>query len=90
MPMSSGHISNTDVDEALMLDASGLRCPMPLLKTRQQLRQMESGQRLRVIASDPGARRDIPAWLGQAGHKLVHIETQGESMVFLIEAGEAS
>nr|WP_223427145.1 sulfurtransferase TusA family protein [Alcanivorax limicola] len=54
-----------------VLDARGLRCPMPLLKTRQALRGLASGQTLLVRATDIGARRDIPAYLRQSGHELV-------------------
>ena len=71
------------------LDLSGLRCPMPLLKTRQKLRAMAAGQRLRVLATDPGARRDLPAWLGQTAHQLVHQREQDGMLEFvIIVAGE--
>ncbi|MCH8543545.1 MAG: sulfurtransferase TusA family protein [Alcanivorax sp.] len=53
------------------LDARHLRCPMPLLKTRQALRALAPGQTLLVRATDVGARRDIPAYLRQSGHELV-------------------
>ena len=53
------------------LDARTLSCPMPLLKTRQALRGVSVGQVLHVQACDPGALRDIPAWVRQAGHELV-------------------
>lgn len=62
----------TDLKVDLTLDVIALRCPMPLLKTRQQIRSMASGALLLVRADDPGARRDIPAWLRQTGHQLVH------------------
>lgn len=61
------------------LDTLALRCPMPLLKTRQAVRQLSSGRILHVRASDPGARRDIPAWIRQSDHELVHFaEPDGE------------
>ncbi|MDF1780266.1 MAG: sulfurtransferase TusA family protein [Alcanivoracaceae bacterium] len=63
------------LDANLELDVRQLACPMPLLKARQAMRQLADGELLHVIASDPGARRDIPAWVGQSGHELVH---QGE------------
>ncbi len=53
------------------LDVRAMSCPMPLLKTRQALRAVATGQILHVLASDPGALRDIPAWLRQSGHQLV-------------------
>ena len=66
------------------LDVTSLRCPMPLLKTRQQLRTLAPGSILRVRACDPGARRDIPAWLRQTGHQLVHsVEVDGVFEFFI-------
>lgn len=56
---------------ALEIDARGLACPMPLLKARQAIRQLDANDILHLTASDPGALRDIPSWLRQAGHELV-------------------
>ena len=73
----------------LILDVTGLSCPMPLLKTRQQLRGLKPGTVVLVLASDPGARRDIPAWLRQTSHLLVQSEQHDGVLQFLIRAGEA-
>lgn len=54
------------------VDARKLACPMPLLKARQAMNHLPENGLLHVKASDPGALRDIPAWLRQAGHQLVH------------------
>lgn len=71
------------------LDAASLRCPMPLLKTRQAIRQLSAGNILHVWATDVGARRDIPAWLRQSPHELVHFsEVQGELHFWIRSAGE--
>lgn len=53
------------------LDCSGLRCPLPLLRTKQQLHRMSAGQVLEVVATDAGAKRDIPAFLRQSAHRLL-------------------
>ena len=58
----------------------------PLLKARQQLRAMPANALLLVRADDPGARRDIPAWLGQADHQLVHFVDQDGVYEFFIRA----
>lgn len=77
------------------LDARGLNCPLPLLKTRQALRHLTPGQVLEVRASDAGSARDIPAYLGQSPHSLVRqddIDT-GDGPVsyrFLIRCGAES
>lgn len=72
----------------VVLDVTGLNCPMPLLKTRQQLRGLDPGVVLLVRASDPGARRDIPAWLRQTQHSLVQSDEHDGVLHFLIRAGE--
>ena len=53
------------------LDALGLNCPLPLLKTRQALRHLTPGQTLAVVASDAGSVRDIPEYVRQSSHQLV-------------------
>lgn len=55
----------------VMLDACGLECPMPLLKTKLALARLQSGQVLHVTASDPGSWRDIPAYLELSGNRLL-------------------
>ncbi len=68
---------NIEVD--LELDVRGLRCPMPLLKLRQMLRDLPDGYMVFLRATDVGARRDIPAYLGQTSHELVQSrEAQAE------------
>ncbi|WP_417500591.1 sulfurtransferase TusA family protein [Marinobacter sp.] len=69
------------------LDASGLRCPMPLLKTKLELNSMSPGEKLEVIATDAGSARDIPAFLELSRHRLVNsAETDGHFR-FVIECG---
>ena len=70
------------------LDASELSCPMPLLKTRQALRHMDLGQVLKVTAKDPGSWHDIPAYVGQSCHDMVHCEQLTGSFIFFIRVGE--
>ena len=69
------------------LDVRSLRCPMPLLKTRQSLRQLARGKVLLVRASDAGSWRDIPAYLGQSAHKLVQRQQLDNEYCFWIEVG---
>ena len=53
------------------LDARGLRCPLPILKAKKALAQLESGQILRVLATDPGAARDFEFFAHQTGNTLL-------------------
>lgn len=53
------------------LDTMGLDCPLPLLKAKQALNAMNSGEQLRVLATDPGSKRDFRAFAEQSGHHLL-------------------
>jgi TusA-related sulfurtransferase len=64
--------------EVIELDATGLACPMPLLKTKRALNGMQSGQQLRVLATDQGTVRDFRVFAQQSGHLLLESsETNG-------------
>ena len=61
------------------VDARGLNCPLPILRTKKALNDMTSGQILRVVATDPGSVRDFLAFAKQTGNELVeHGEQDGE------------
>ncbi|EKF74005.1 hypothetical protein A11A3_10881 [Alcanivorax hongdengensis A-11-3] len=79
-------MSDQPVD--LLVDASGLQCPLPLLKTRQALRHLAPGQLLSVTATDEASSRDIPAYLGQSPHQLVRCQHDDDGYTFLIRRGE--
>lgn len=66
------------------LDASGLACPMPIVKTKKALETLASGQVLRVIGTDPGTLDDMPALVESGGHTLISATEEGERFVFLI------
>lgn len=69
------------------LDATGLMCPLPLLKLKQSLRSLESQQVVRVLATDPASVLDFGVFVEQAGHSLVErTETDG-ILCFLIRKG---
>ena len=53
------------------IDTRGLNCPLPILKAKKALSTMESGQLLKVLATDPGSVRDFQAFARQTGHTLV-------------------
>lgn len=60
------------------LDVCGLECPLPLLKARKALRDVEVGHTLEVLATDPGSWRDFAAFAEQSGHGLLEAsESQG-------------
>lgn len=60
------------------IDTRGLNCPLPILKAKKALADMESGQLLRVVATDSGSVRDFQAFARQTGNELVEQTTEGE------------
>lgn len=67
------------------LDASGLNCPMPILKTKKALQKMQSGEILEVTSTDAGSVKDIIAFCNQTGDKLVETIEKDSSFIFTIE-----
>jgi tRNA 2-thiouridine synthesizing protein A len=60
------------------VDARGLNCPLPVLRTKKALNDMKSGQVLRILATDPSALRDFQAFAKQTGNELLqHVEQDG-------------
>jgi tRNA 2-thiouridine synthesizing protein A len=67
------------------LDLSGLKCPLPALKTRKVLTRLNAGDRLAVTCTDPLSAIDIPNLLRETGDKLLSNGKEGEKLVFRIE-----
>jgi tRNA 2-thiouridine synthesizing protein A len=66
-------------------DASGLACPLPIVKTKKSLADMASGQVLRVVATDPGSVCDMQAFAEQTGHTLRASITENSKYVFFLK-----
>lgn len=62
---------STEVEIVSVVDASGLRCPMPLLRAKQALNQVLAGQSIKVIATDPGSVRDFHSFSRLSGNPIV-------------------
>jgi tRNA 2-thiouridine synthesizing protein A len=67
------------------LDASGLNCPLPILRARKALGDMERGQVLRVISTDQGSLKDFEAFSKQTNNPLLSSGEEGGRFVFLIQ-----
>ena len=67
------------------LDTRGLNCPLPLLKAKQALNRMASGERLRVRATDPGSQRDFRVFAEQSGHLLLESEIRADEFVYVLQ-----
>jgi tRNA 2-thiouridine synthesizing protein A len=67
------------------LDASGLNCPLPILRAKKALGGMTAGQVLHIIATDPGAVKDFEAFAKQTGNTLVESKEEGGKFLFLMQ-----
>ncbi len=70
----------TEFDQEL--DATGLNCPLPILRAKKALAELTSGQVLRVIATDPGSVKDFAAFAKQTGHALEDSSEDGGKFYF--------
>jgi tRNA 2-thiouridine synthesizing protein A len=72
------------MDSCLEVDASGLMCPLPLLRLKQALNKMATGDRVKVITTDPAAYLDFGVYCEQAGHRIIEVAKVENSVVFCI------
>ncbi len=66
------------------LDASGLMCPLPLLRLKKVLAEMTAGEVVKVLATDPAAHLDIGVYVDQTGHYLIEIIRHSSAQIFYI------
>ena len=66
------------------VDARGLNCPLPILKAKKALAAMQSGQLLKVVATDTGSIRDFQAFAKQTGNELVEQQTVGDEFIHIL------
>jgi tRNA 2-thiouridine synthesizing protein A len=71
---------NTDKE----IDTRGLNCPLPILKAKKALSDMESGQILKVVSTDAGSTRDFQAFAKQTGNELVEQQTLGDEYIHIM------
>jgi tRNA 2-thiouridine synthesizing protein A len=87
----SGHTNLEKLKELAMadfdqeLDASGLNCPLPILRAKKALAGLSSGQVLHIIATDPGAVKDFEAFAKQTGNELTESREEGGKFYFLMK-----
>ena len=67
------------------LDARGLNCPLPILRAKKAINGMESGQVLRIVATDPGSVKDFEAFAKQTGNELLESAEAGGEFTFLMK-----
>lgn len=66
------------------LDARGLNCPLPILRTKKSLISLQSGETLKVISTDPGSLKDMSSFCSQTGNELLSSQQQGKDYEFVI------
>ena len=59
------------------IDCTGLFCPMPIVRTKQEMARMKPGEILEIVADDPGFKKDLPAWCSLSGEKFLEMEKEG-------------
>ena len=69
------------------VDARGLNCPLPILKAKKALADMQSGQVLQVLSTDQGSVRDFAAFAKQTGNELMESTEEGGKFMFLMKKG---
>jgi tRNA 2-thiouridine synthesizing protein A len=69
------------------LDATGLNCPLPILRAKKALNGMETGKVLRIIATDPGSVKDFEAFAKQTGNELLSSTEESGKFLFLMRKG---
>jgi tRNA 2-thiouridine synthesizing protein A len=66
------------------IDTRGLNCPLPILKAKKALTDMQSGQLLKVVSTDAGSVRDFQAFAKQTGNELVEQQTEGLDFIHVL------
>lgn len=72
------------VQIAQRVDAKGLSCPMPIVRTAQAMKTVSQGDCLEVLATDPGSVKDFAAWAKTTGHELVESSSEGGVYRFVL------
>jgi tRNA 2-thiouridine synthesizing protein A len=85
--MSDFKVVDDGVQPNVVLDAKGLSCPMPLLRTKKEIGKLASGEILQIDGTDPGSRNDIPGWCERAGHVYLGEKERSGFISFFIKKG---
>ncbi|MEW9897270.1 sulfurtransferase TusA family protein [Chitinivorax sp. PXF-14] len=67
------------------IDLSGLNCPLPVLRTKKALAELQSGQVLKITATDPATPKDFEAFSRQTGNALLSSEAEGGKFIFVMQ-----
>jgi tRNA 2-thiouridine synthesizing protein A len=73
-----------ETEVALVVDARGLSCPLPVIRAKKGLAEVRVGELIEVLATDPGSMADFRAWSRSTGHELVRAQDDGDRFSFWI------
>ena len=68
-----------------VLDAQGQYCPMPIIRTNKIVKQLSAGEIIKVLATDPGSKRDFESWCNKTGNKLLDVNESDGVFTYIIE-----
>ncbi len=74
-----------DRQPTLEVDATGLTCPMPVIELSAAIEQVAVGEQVRLLATDPTARVDVPVWCRMRRHRLLSLDEEDTGLRFLVE-----
>ncbi len=75
----------TDIKVDQTLDAKGLSCPLPILKTKKAVEALSKDQVLKVVTTDPGSKNDMASWAKRTGNEVLKVEEGAGSFTFYIK-----
>jgi len=76
---------SADIKVDQVLDAKGLSCPLPILKTKKAIETLTKGQVLKVEATDPGSKNDMASWAKRTGNEVLKVEEGSGTFTFYIK-----
>ncbi|MEK6693074.1 MAG: sulfurtransferase TusA family protein [Nitrospirota bacterium] len=74
-----------DISVDSVIDCKGLNCPMPVLKVKKAIDSLQIGQIIKVEATDPGTKADIPAWAKRTGNEVLSMSEESGTFVFYVK-----
>ena len=81
-------INDTNIESDQYLDAKGLNCPLPILKSKVLLNKMQPGQVLLVEATDPHSKIDFEAYCARTGHEIIQFAVEDDVYIFTIRRAQ--
>jgi TusA-related sulfurtransferase len=83
----TGHVADRTHDEAddAVVDARGERCPLPVIRLARLVRDRPDLSTVTVLATDPAAAHDVPAWCRMRGHRFVGARPEGDHTAYVVD-----